>query len=118
MPRSEKSNCVFCRIIAGELKSDILYQDEDVVVVRDINPSAPIHLLVLPRAHITSLRAESTEGERLLGHLIHVGSEVAQREGVEQSGYRLILNSGPDSGQEIAHVHLHVLGGQRLSRLG
>ncbi|MFQ5924480.1 MAG: histidine triad nucleotide-binding protein [Dehalococcoidia bacterium] len=111
-------DCIFCRIISGEVESKILYQDEDVVAFRDINPQAPTHLLIIPRAHITSPAEVSTDQERLLGHLIQVASELAKGEGIAESGYRLVLNSGPDSGQEIAHLHLHLLGGHRLGRLG
>ena len=111
-------DCIFCRIIRGEIESEILYQDEDVIALRDINPVAPIHLLIMPRAHITSPAEASADQKWLLGHLIHVAGELAKREGVAESGYRLIINSGPDSGQEVPHLHLHLLGGRALRRMG
>ena len=112
------TGCIFCRIISGEIQSEILYQDEDVIALRDINPVAPTHLLIMPRAHITSLAEVGADQKWLLGHLIHVASELAKREGIAESGYRLVINSGPDSGQEIAHLHLHLLGGRALRRMG
>lgn len=113
-----KKDCIFCRIITGEVQSDILYQDEEVIALRDINPQAPTHLLIMPRAHIPSLAEVGRQQQALLGHLIHVASELAKREGIAQSGYRLVLNSGPDSGQEVPHLHLHLLGGRQLRRMG
>ena len=112
------TGCIFCRIISGEIQSEILYQDEDVIALRDINPVAPTHLLIMPRAHITSPAEVGADQRWLLGHLIHVASELAKREGIAESGYRLVINSGPDSGQEIAHLHLHLLGGTALRRMG
>lgn len=110
--------CIFCRIVSGEVESEILYQDEDVVALRDINPQAPTHLLIMPRAHISSLAEVGADQEWLLGHLIHVAGELAKREGIAESGYRLVINSGPDAGQEVPHLHLHLLGGRPLIRMG
>ncbi len=111
-------DCIFCRIISGEVQSEILYQDEDVIALRDINPQAPTHLLIMPRAHISSLAEVGADQKWLLGHLIHVAGELAKREGIAESGYRLVINFGPDSGQEVFHLHLHLLGGRALRRMG
>ncbi len=110
-------SCIFCRIISGEVESKILYQDEEVIAIRDINPQAPTHLLIMPKAHIPSLAEVGAEQKALMGHLIHVANELAKREGIAQSGYRLVINSGAEAGQEVPHLHLHLLGGQRLGRL-
>ena len=110
--------CVFCRIGRGEIPGDILYRDDQAFVIRDINPRAPTHLLVLPFEHVTYLASFTQDREALLGHLVLVAREMAQREGLAESGYRLVINEGADSGQEVPHLHLHVLGGRRLGAMG
>ena len=108
-------SCVFCQIIAGELPSDILYQDEEVIAIRDINPLAPTHILVIPKEHIPSL-TELTEAQiALTGHMVSIANQVAKSEGLAQSGYRLVLNEGKDAGQIVPHLHLHLLGGRKLA---
>jgi histidine triad (HIT) family protein len=111
-------DCIFCRIVAGEVPVDISYQDEEAIAFRDINPQAPVHLLIVPKAHIASLAEVGPDQKQLLGHLIHVANELAKREGVSDKGYRLVINSGPDSGQEVPHLHLHLLGGRQLEKMG
>ena len=111
-------DCIFCRIIAGEIQSDILHQDDEVIAIRDINPQAPIHILIIPKAHIPSLVEVEAEHKGLLGHMIHVASELARAQGVAENGYRLVINTGPYSGQVVGHLHLHLLGGRILGRLG
>jgi len=111
-------DCVFCRIIAGELQSDILYRDNDVIAIRDINPVAPTHILIIPRAHIPSLAETTPEHRGLLAHICFMAIELAKKEGVSQKGFRLVINSGPEAGQEVPHLHLHLLGGRPLGRLG
>jgi len=106
--------CIFCRIVAGEVPSDIVYQDEDFLAFRDISPQAPTHVLVIPKTHITS-PAELTEGQQgLVGRLIIIAKNLAEREGVAERGYRLVINCGPDGGQVVPHLHLHIIGGRRL----
>jgi len=111
-------DCIFCRIVAGEVPSDISYHDGEAIAFRDINPQAPVHLLIVPKAHIASLAGVGPDQEQLLGHLIHVANELAKREGVSETGYRLVINSGPDSGQEVPHLHVHLLGGRQLEKMG
>jgi len=111
-------DCIFCRIIAGEIESDILYQDDEVFAIRDIRPQAPTHLLIITKIHIPSLVEVNAEQKGLLGHMIHVANELAREQGVAESGYRLVVNTGPHSGQLVAHLHLHLLGGRILGRLG
>ena len=110
--------CIFCRIGRGEIPSDLLYRDDQAFVIRDINPRTPTHLLVLPFEHVTYLASFTQDREVLLGHLVLVAREMAQREGLTESGYRLVINQGADSGQEVPHLHLHVLGGSRLGAMG
>jgi len=111
-------DCIFCRIINGDIRSDILYQDEEVIAIRDINPQAPTHLLVLPKSHIASLAQLGADQKPLLGHLVHVANELAKKEGVSDKGYRLVINSGAEAGQEVPHLHLHLLGGRPLGKMG
>ena len=111
-------DCIFCRIISGEIQSDILYQDEEVIAIRDINPQAPSHLLVLPKSHIASLAQLGADQKPLLVHLVHVANELAKKEGISDKGYRLVINSGAEAGQEVPHLHLHLLGGRPLGKMG
>ena len=111
--------CIFCRIVAGEVPSDIVYQDEDFLAFRDISPQAPTHLLIIPKIHITS-SAELIEGQQeLVGRLIMIARNLAEKEEIAKRGYRLVMNCGPDGGQAVPHLHLHLIGGMRLDdRLG
>lgn len=111
-------DCIFCRIVAGETPSDAIYHDENVIALRDINPQAPVHLLIMPKSHIPSLAEAGADQKQLLGHLIHVANELAKREGIAETGYRLVINSGPEAGQEVPHLHLHLLGGRQLEKMG
>ncbi|NLX09779.1 MAG: histidine triad nucleotide-binding protein [Chloroflexi bacterium] len=108
-------NCVFCRIVAGELPAKIIYQDDQVVAFRDTNPQAPVHILVIPREHIAG-PLDFTDGlAGLAGQLIVAAGHVARQEGIAGDGYRLVLNQGRQGGQSVFHVHLHVLGGRRMT---
>lgn len=112
-------DCVFCQIVAGKLPSEILYQDEEIIAFRDISPMAPVHLLVVPRKHVTCLSELPEADSPLMGHMIIIANRLAKKEGVAESGYRLVINSGQEGGQVVPHLHLHVLGGRQLSgRLG
>ena len=107
--------CIFCRIVAGDIPSDIVYQDKDFFAFKDINPQAPKHIIVIPRAHITSV-TELTEKEReLIGGLVILAKNLAQQEGIAETGYRLTMNCGHEGGQVVPHLHLHLLGGTKLS---
>jgi histidine triad (HIT) family protein len=111
---SEES-CLFCKIIAGEITGNFVQQDERCVVIRDINPQAPTHVLVVPREHIESLDEASQKDEALLGHLLRVAARVANDEGHGESGYRTVVNNGAGAGQSVFHLHVHVLGGRPMS---
>ena len=105
-------DCVFCKIAAGDLKSDIVYRDDDVVAFTDVNPRAPLHVLVIPREHIASL-AEARD-PRLVGLLGLAAARVARDAGYERKGFRVVTNIGPEAGQSVSHLHFHVLAGRPL----
>jgi histidine triad (HIT) family protein len=112
------ADCLFCRIVAGEIPADIVARTERTVAFRDIAPQAPTHVLVVPREHHDNAAALAAADPDLLAALVEAGAAVAAAEGVDTSGYRLVLNTGPDSGQTVFHVHLHVLGGVPLAHFG
>lgn len=107
-------SCLFCKIAAGQARADVVYQDEQVTAFRDIHPVAPTHVLIVPNRHIESVNHASPEDESTLGHLFLVARKVAEAEGIAQRGYRLIVNTNADGGQTIFHLHLHLIGGQRM----
>jgi histidine triad (HIT) family protein len=104
--------CVFCRILAGEAPAKVIYEDEQVIAIRDIHPIAPLHVLVIPRRHIPSVNELEPGDEGLVGHMVLVAGELARREGVAGRGYRLLLNTGRESGQTVYHLHLHLISGK------
>ena len=108
-------DCIFCKIVAGEIPSERVYEDDDCVAFRDINPQAPTHILVIPRRHVVGMGDLSAADEGLLGRLLLAASKVAEAEGLSERGYRVVINWGPDSGMEVPHLHLHVLGGRAMS---
>ena len=110
--------CIFCTMARDSAHPEVIYRDDRAFAVRDISPKAPVHLLVIPNMHIASLAYVGPGQVPIMGHLFVVAEEMARREGVTLSGYRLVLNQGPDSGQEIVHPHLHLLGGRKLGDLG
>lgn len=108
-------DCLFCRIIAGEVAADLVHQDDVSIAFRDINPQAPTHILVIPREHIESLDEATQREERILGHLLRVAARVANQEGLSESGYRTVINTGAGAGQSVFHLHLHVIGGRQMN---
>lgn len=108
------NQCSFCRIIAGEAPSAQLFQDERLTAFRDIHPVAPTHILIVPNRHIASLNEAAPEDERLLGSMFTLARRLAQQEGIAEDGYRLIVNTGWHGGQTIYHLHMHLIGGQRM----
>lgn len=107
-------DCVFCRIVAGEIPADIVYQDKELIAFRDIHPQAPTHLLIIPKVHIASLTQLSDKQQRLIGRLVLLGKDLAEKEGISASGYRLSVSCGADGGQLVPHIHFHLLGGRKL----
>jgi len=106
--------CLFCKIAAGEIPANKVLDEPDLVAFHDLNPKAPVHVLVIPREHIANIAAAGPEQEALLGRLLLAGARVAAATGVRDSGFRLVLNAGPNAGQSVDHLHLHVLGGRSL----
>ena len=107
-------DCVFCKILAGEIPSDILYQDEEVIAFHDINPIAPTHLLIVSKKHIPSLLHLTDAEAPLIGHMTKIANQLAREHGVAESGYRLVINCGKEGGQLVPHLHMHLLGGRIL----
>lgn len=108
-------DCIFCKIAAGEVPADILYTDEEVIAFRDINPQAPIHILIVPGEHIASVADLPEEKSMLVGHMAHVANKLAVSEIIAGSGYRVVINCGQQGGQLVQHLHMHLLGGRQLS---
>ena len=108
------SNCLFCKIIAGDIPSTKVYEDELVYAFRDIAPQAPTHILVIPKEHISGMSEVNAENAALVGHCLAVAAQVAKSEGLE-NGYRIVSNCGDDAGQTVHHLHFHILGGRKLS---
>ena len=108
------TDCIFCKIITGEIPGTIVHRDDQVTAFRDLHPLAATHILVVPNKHLDSLNALAAEDEPLVGRLIGVARELAQKEGIAENGYRLIVNTGPHGGQTIYHMHVHLLGGNKM----
>lgn len=106
-------DCIFCKIINGEIPSSLIYEDDQVIAFKDINPQAPVHYLVIPKEHIKSADYITEENKGLIGHIIFVVSKIAKEEGLED-GYRIINNCGGDGGQTVDHIHFHVLGKRKM----
>ena len=111
---ANEQDCIFCKIAAGSIPATKVFEDERAVAFRDINPQAPTHALVIPRAHIASLGEAGEGDEALLGHLLRVAASVAREAGHAEGGYRTVVNTGPDAGQTVFHIHVHVLAGRPL----
>jgi histidine triad (HIT) family protein len=108
-------DCIFCKIGLREIPSDIVYEDDEVIAFKDNQPLAPVHLLVVPKAHLRNINDVTPEHECLIGHLFGVIRRLASEFGIAESGFRVITNTGTDGGQVVGHLHFHLLGGQALS---
>ena len=108
-------DCVFCKIVAGDIPGSFLYRDEDIAAFRDINPIAPVHVLIVPTRHVASLLELTDADLPLMGRMVKVGNELARQEGVAGKGYRLVINCGKEGTQLVQHLHMHLLGGRQLS---
>ncbi len=109
------TDCLFCKIISGEIPSTEVYSDEDVYAFRDINPAAPTHILVIPKKHLVDVKSATLDDEALLGKLLLRANAIAEAEGLNANGFRYVINTGSDGGQTVFHLHLHILGGRALS---
>jgi histidine triad (HIT) family protein len=108
-------DCIFCKIIAGQIPSDVVYTDDKVIAFKDIAPMAPVHLLIIPREHIATLNDASDHQTLLLGHMVQVAKHLAKQHGIALRGYRVVINCGSQGGQVVQHLHMHLLGGRELA---
>jgi histidine triad (HIT) family protein len=110
------ADCLFCKVVAGQIPAKIVKRTDDALAFRDIDPKAPVHVLVIPTKHVAAVRdAKGPDGERLLGRLLAFGAEVASELGLDGDGYRMVTNTGRNAGQSVDHLHLHVLGGRKMT---
>ena len=107
-------NCVFCKILKGEIPSEKVYEDEDVIAFKDINPVTPIHILVIPKKHIATLLDVTEEDSHLISKIFVAINKIAKQSGIEKNGFRIVANCGKDSGQEVMHIHFQLLAGQKM----
>lgn len=108
-------DCLFCKIAAGEIPSVKVYEDESVIAFRDIEPQAPVHVLIIPKEHISSANEINQENANIVGHIFAVAAKIAKAEGIADNGYRILNNCGDDGGQTVKHLHFHMLGGRSLA---
>ena len=108
-------DCIFCKIVEGEIPSDTVYEDEEIIAFRDINPKAPVHIIIIPRKHIATLSDLSEADSALVGRLAAVANKLAKKEGIAERGYRVFINCGKEGGQVVPHLHMHLVGGRQLS---
>lgn len=108
-------NCLFCKIIAKDIPARVVREDETLLAFEDIRPQAPAHILLIPKEHFASLAEAGEDKEKILGRLLLAAGSVAREKGLDRTGYRVVINTGPDSGQEVYHLHVHLLGGRKMS---
>lgn len=108
-------NCLFCRIVRGDIPARVVHEDEDLLAFEDIRPQAPVHILLIPKTHFASLAEADESKQAVLGKLLLRAKALARERGLDRTGFRVVLNTGPDSGQEVFHIHFHLLGGRKMS---
>ncbi|NJD56408.1 MAG: histidine triad nucleotide-binding protein [Nitrospirae bacterium] len=108
------TECIFCKIVAKKIPARIIHEDDLAIAFEDINPQAPIHILIIPRRHISTALEITQADHALIGHLFQVGAEIAQTRGIAEKGFRLVMNTNADAGQAVFHIHLHLLGGRAM----
>ncbi len=109
------ATCLFCDIVVGKIKGDIVHRDDDVVAFRDVNPQAPVHILIVPQKHISTTNDLDPESAKVIGKMCLAAKSLASQEGIAESGYRLVMNCNAGAGQSVFHIHLHLLGGRRMA---
>lgn len=107
-------NCIFCKIIQGEISSDFIYDSDTVVAFNDVNPIAPVHILIIPRVHIASMNDINSDNNMIIADMVAVAVEIAKKKSIEKDGYKLLIRTGKNGGQEVSHIHLHLIGGAPL----
>lgn len=112
------NDCIFCKIASKEIPVDIVYENDKFIAFSDIKPKAVVHIILIPKQHIGPHSSLSDEDSEMIGEMMIVAGTVARQKGIDRSGYRLVMNSGPDSGMEVEHLHLHILGGNKLGPIG
>ncbi len=108
-------DCIFCKIVNKDIPAELIFEDERILAFNDSNPQAPIHILIIPKEHFASLNDIPEEKKELLSHILLRARQIAQNIGIEEKGYRIVLNTARDSGQEVFHIHFHLLGGRRMT---
>jgi len=108
-------DCLFCSIVEGKIKANLVYQDDSIVAFKDIAPKAPVHILIIPRQHLVSVSDIAEADRALIGQIFQVAARLAREQGIADSGYRVVVNSGADAGQSVFHLHYHLLGGRQMS---
>lgn len=109
------TDCIFCKVGAGQIPAGVVFQDEEVMAFEDLRPQAPVHVLIIPKRHIAGLNEAGSNDRMLLGRLLEVANLVAQRKRVAETGYRVVTNTGPNAGQSVFHLHIHLLGGREMA---
>lgn len=107
-------DCIFCKIVNREIPAELVFEDEHILAFNDVNPQAPIHILLIPREHYASLNEIPEDKKSILSHILLKARQIAQEKGIAETGYRVVLNTARDSGQEVLHIHFHLLGGRRM----
>ncbi len=107
--------CIFCEIVKGDIPADKVYEDDNYLAFKDIKPKAPVHILIIPKKHIESLSDIDDSNKNIIGDMAVIANKLARQFNIDKSGYRVVINNGPDSGQEVFHIHMHLLGGKRMS---
>jgi histidine triad (HIT) family protein len=108
------NDCLFCGIVEGRIKGTVVYQDESVVAFKDVRPQAPVHILIVPRKHVATILDLETNDQAVIGQIFFVVKKLAREQGIAESGFRVVVNSGADAGQSVFHLHFHLLGGRHL----
>ena len=109
------TTCLFCKIVQKKIPTKIVFEDDLVIAFEDIDPKAPTHLLVIPKKHLQSMESVTSQDTNIIGHTILVARDLARKQGHKKEGYRLVINTGPDAGQSVFHIHVHLLGGRKLT---
>ncbi len=111
----KSDDCLFCRIVRGDIPCEKVYEDEELLAFRDVDPKAPVHILIIPKRHIETINDIGNKDSALTGKMVHAAAVIARKEGIDIKGYRLVFNCNDDGGQAVYHIHLHLLGGRKMT---